>query len=260
MFDRVMVGIDESTHGRDAIALARQLVSERGEISFVHVHAAFALFAEWSRDEFEASERARAQALLNEAIARSGIDAQCRYVGAPTVGQGLHVLAEADRTDLLVVGSDASARPGHVWLHDATRQAWAVAPSALAIAPCDYAEHPKPLRELGVAFNDSPESHGALAVARDLAAQAHATVSRFEAVGPSPDIELARYSRSVDLLLIGVRGCEAVGRATHASVTRELARRARSPLLILTPAGARDSVDDAGMPAGVIASAAMASV
>ena len=41
------------------------------------------------------------------------------------------------------------------------------------------------------------------------------------------------YSASLDLLIVGSRGYGPIGRLIHGSTSRELARRARCPLLIL---------------------------
>ncbi len=289
MFDKVMVGIDEITRGRDAIALARQLVSGHGELTLAHVHAGYPLSAKGANYEFEATQRERARSLLSEALAESGVSAATLSLGASGVGRGLHELAESDGSDLLVIGSDRRTPSGRVWIHDATSQALAGAPCALAIAPSDYAEHPNPLREIGVAFNGSPESQDALAVARLLAAQHHAKLSAFEAVDPTghtprshdpgdaaetieasvastlrrlaalgnleahaacgaPTTELTVYSASIDLLVIGSRGYGALGRLVHGSVTRELARSAKSPLLILTPRAEQTTAHAPGEP------------
>lgn len=56
-----------------------------------------------------------------------------------------------------------------------------------------------------------------------------ATASRAE--------ELALYSRSVDLLVIGSRGYGPIGRVVHGNTAQKLARTARCPLLVLTRGG-----------------------
>jgi len=68
-------------------------------------------------------------------------------------------------------------------------------PCAIAIAPAAYSQQPVAMREIGVAYNGSPESKHAVAVAREMAAQCGAKLSAFEAVslptsaflaGPAP--------------------------------------------------------------------------
>jgi nucleotide-binding universal stress UspA family protein len=98
------------------------------------------------------------------------------------VGRGLHEFADSEQADLLVIGSCRRGLLGRVTIGDDTSDALNAAPCAVAIAPLGYAEHPAALSEIGVAYNGSPESEAALAVARALAAQHGAKVSAFEAV------------------------------------------------------------------------------
>ena len=134
--------------------------------------------------------------------------------------------------------------------------------------------------EIGVGYNGMPESEHALDLARRIAAGTGANLSAFEAVsipaiafevGVSPvsDVvhaqvkgardrltalggvdahaaygdageELALYSASLDLLIVGSRGYGPIGRLIHGSTSRKLTRIARCPLLVL-PRSARVS-------------------
>jgi hypothetical protein len=49
-----------------------------------------------------------------------------------------------------------------------------------------------------------------------------------------PADELAAYSASVDLLIVGSRGYGPIGRLVHGSTSQQLARAARCPLVVLT--------------------------
>lgn len=204
---------------------------------------------------------------------RAGVETTLRCVEAASAGRGLHDLAALQHTDLIVLGSSRQSLLGRVVISDDTRRALNAAPCAVAIAPAGYAEHPDAVREIGVGYDGSPESEHALEVARGLAAEYDATVSAFEAVsvpiagfGPGPlpvsdvietlvgqarerirglgDIEphaaygpaaeeLARYSASLDLLIVGSRGYGPIGRLIHGSTSQQLARTARCPLLVL---------------------------
>jgi nucleotide-binding universal stress UspA family protein len=276
MFDKVMIGIDEHEGGRDAIALARQLVSEDGELTLAYVHGGFPIVSRGSSGAFEAAERERAHEVLTQAKNEAGIDARLCSIGETSVGRGLHKLAERHGADLLVIGSNRRGLFGRVLVGDDTSHSLNGAPCAVAVAPAGYAEHPKKLTEIGVAFNESDESVHALSVARALAAQRGAKLSAFEAVslpqylflgGPMPvddaleqyvedtreriselkevDAhvtygyaveELTVYSASVDLLVVGSRDYGPVGRLMHGSTSHQLARTARCPLLVLTRA------------------------
>jgi nucleotide-binding universal stress UspA family protein len=296
VFERVIVGVDEHTRGRDAVALAKRLVATNGALVLAHV-----VLGELSAvpgGGFEASERQRALELLGAARDEAKIDTELLLTRSPSPGRGLHELAELEHADLLVVGSTGRGLLGRVLIGDDTRDALNGAPCAVAIAPLGYAERQAPLSEIGVAYNGSPDSEHALAVARELAAETGARVSAFEAVSlpaymfggaaapaaaPLGDVinasvdlareriaalgdvephaaygavaeELALYGASVDLLVIGSRGYGPIGRLVHGSVSRQLARTARCPLVVLTRAScpAHPSANDDAATNGLV--------
>jgi nucleotide-binding universal stress UspA family protein len=273
MFRQIVVGVDGQEGGRDALALARNLLAADGELTLAYVHVGNPRVYRGS-SEAAASERERAFELLESACAEAGADAHLRWRGSQSVGRGLHELAEIIGADLLVVGSSRRSLLGRVLVGDDTRAALNGAPCAIAVAPAGYAIEPAVMREIGVGYDGSPESEHALAIARELAAECGAKLSAFEAVslptyaflgGPAPidgapgslvdeardrigalgDVEphaaygvpveeLAVYSASIDLLVVGSRGYGPVGRLIHGSTSQQLARTGRCPLLALT--------------------------
>ncbi len=276
MFNRIVVGVDGDGGGRDAIALAKRLCTHDTEVSLAHVYAGDPYKYRGASAAVEQSERREALEMLERAKAEAGIEAGLRWRGSSSVGRGLHELCEMIGADLLVVGSSRRGLLGRVLIGDDTRASLNGAPCALAIAPADYSLQAATMREIGVAYDGSPESNHAIAVGRDLAAQYGAKLSAFEVVslptyafvgGPTPiddvpetliedalgriaalgDVEahaaygrpaeeLTLYSASLDLLLVGSRGYGPLGRLIHGSLSQELARSARCPLLILTRA------------------------
>jgi len=180
--------------------------------------------------------------------------------------------------DLLVVGSSRRGLVGRVLLGDDTQEALNGAPRAIAIAPANYSREPVAMREIGVGYNGTPESKHALGLARQVAAGTGAKLSACEAVSLSASRfedrlfgladavdtllyeareriaalggieahaaygdaaeELALYSASLDLLIVGSRGYGPLGRLIHGSTSRKLAHMARCPLLVL-PRSAR---------------------
>jgi nucleotide-binding universal stress UspA family protein len=240
-------------------------------VTLAYVHLGVTMPVGGSSGALAATERQRELELLEAARAESQIDAGLLCIGSRSVGRGLHELA---RADVLVVGKTSHGLIGRVVIGDDTRDALNGAPCAVAIAPSGYSSRPSALSEIGVAYNGSPESEYALAVARELAARHGARVSAFEAVslpaylfgGPAAPVEesinefvenareriaalggvephaaygavaeeLALYGASVDLLIVGSRSYGPVGRLMHGSVSQQLARTARCPLLVLT--------------------------
>jgi nucleotide-binding universal stress UspA family protein len=274
MFRNVIVGVDGRQGGQDALALAKHVLDADGSLTAARVLVRDGLIGGTATAEHEAAERARTHALQDAARDEPRTDSELRTVFAPSVGRGLHELADAERADLLVVGSSHRGLVGRVMIGDDTSDALNGAPCALAIAPFGYAERPAAWGEIGVGYNGSPESEDALAAARSLAAEHRAKLSAFEAVsvpaylsipgavtagtalpalvteareriealgGVQPHAaygvaaeELAIYSASLDLLVVGSRAYGPVGRLVHGSTSRQLARSARCPVLVLT--------------------------
>jgi nucleotide-binding universal stress UspA family protein len=276
MFSNVIVGVDGDDGGRDAVALAKLLRADAGRLTFANVYPGERYVWRGGSPVYQLIEADESLAILERARKEAGTDADLRQIGEPSVGKGLHLLAEDVGADLLVIGSSRRGLLGRVTLGDDTRAALNGAPCAVAIATAGYATEPKLVREIGVGYNGSPESQHALAVARELAVRLGAKLSAFEAVSipafvarglsapdgtPIKDLvseardriaalgdvephaaygdpaeELALYSASLDLLVVGSRDYGPLGRLVHGSTTRKLARVARSPLLVLTRA------------------------
>jgi nucleotide-binding universal stress UspA family protein len=298
MFHNVLVGVDEQPGGRDAITLGKDLLAEDGELTFAHVHLGEAKPTRGTSPAFEAAQQERSRQLLEAARAETGVDAQFAWVGRPSVGRGLHELAERRGADLLVVGSTSRGLFGRVLIGDDTRDALNGAPCAVAVAPAGYSERTLHWREIGVGYDGSPESEHALAIARRFASELGAKVSAFEAVslpryllsgGPDPvdksiaefvdeardriavlgDVEphaaygaaaeeLALYGASVDLLIVGSRGYGPIGRLVHGSTSQRLAHIARCPLLVLPRAA--ESAQDPDTAEAELETAAIATI
>jgi nucleotide-binding universal stress UspA family protein len=115
MFGKTIVGVDDSSSGRDAIALAQRLAAPDGKLTLVHVVciSAWEPFAPLVGNAFERTEhgeRERAEELLRTARDQAGIACgrsaiSTKVVWSPSVGRGLHELAESEGADLLVLGS-----------------------------------------------------------------------------------------------------------------------------------------------------------
>jgi nucleotide-binding universal stress UspA family protein len=292
MFRNVIVGVDESQGGRDAIALAIDLLSEGGRLTFAFIYHGDPPMWLGMSAASDAARREQGLAALRDAAHDAGVDARLCSLGSTSVGRGLHDLCEYEDADLLVVGSSRSTVVGRVLLGDDSRAALNGAPCAIAIAPAGYAHQARRFDEIGVGYNGEPESERALTVARELANQHDARLSAFEAVsipaialsaGPAPvdewiqdllddarrrvsaleDVEphavygraseeLAMFSASVDLLVVGSRGYGPLGRLVHGSTSNELARVSCCPLLVLPRAARLSAIsDEAGAPESI---------
>ena len=278
MFKEIVVGVDGYEGGRDAIALAKQLLARDGELTLAHVLEHDGHGYRGPSADYEAPGWARAAELLEKVQDDAGVEAHLRWRVSGSVGRGLHELCELIGTDLLAVGSSQRGLLGRVLLGDDAQAALDCAPCAIAIAPTNYSREPVAMREIGFGYDGSPESERALELARRIAAGTGARLSAFEAVSLSSspfearlfrlseavDVlvneamdriralggveahvaygdaaeELALYSASLDLLVVGSRGYGPIGRLIHGSTSRKLTRMARCPLLVL-PRSAR---------------------
>jgi nucleotide-binding universal stress UspA family protein len=171
MFKNVLVGVDGRQGGRDAIALARLLSDPAATLTLV-----FVLGTDTAEDLADSEE------LLERERASFDVEAELLRVISIAPGRGLHEQAERQAADLLVVGSCSHGTFGRAMLGDDTRAALNGAPCAVAVASHGSAEHHTAISNIGVAYNQSPESKSALAVARELAAPTSATVHALEVV------------------------------------------------------------------------------
>lgn len=120
---------------------------------------------------------------------------------------------------------------------------------ALAVARTVAAEHRAKLSAFEAVtfptytYVPNPEAEASEATCEQLLDDARRRISALGGLEPHaafghPADELAVYSASLDLLVIGSRGYGPLGRLVHGSVSRQLIRQARCPLLIL-PRSAR---------------------
>jgi nucleotide-binding universal stress UspA family protein len=182
MFNNVVVGVDDDEGGRDAIALAKMLAASGSELTLAQVYQDDTEVSRTTRPDHEACQHERIRQLLENRRAETGVEAEVRWYGSPSVGRGLHELAELTGADLLVIGSSRRSLLRRVLIGDDTQAALNGAPCAVAIAPAGYSREPAVMREVGVGYDGSPESESALALARMVAAEHHTKLSAFEAI------------------------------------------------------------------------------
>lgn len=275
MFDNVVVGVGGEGAGRDPLELARQLVSTDGSLILVAVEVEVLPPDTDPNPPWQVSERRRALEQFESLRDEAYVEAQLLCVQARSVARGLHQAAR-QHGDLLVVGASRDDDYERVFVGDDTRDVLKNPPCDVAVAPLGYAMRAPALRTIGVAYNGSPGSEQALAVARSLGRQRSARLSAFEAV-PEPirvhdpwnveveieegvakalarlaelgDVEphaasgdaaeeLTRYAASVDLLVLGPHQHRPKDRLMGGSTSQRLGDSSPCPLLVLSSAGA----------------------
>ena len=270
MFSNAIVGVKELEAGRDAIRLARLLTSANGILTLACVRVVAAKPAPDSGAAGSAAKRRYALERLAALRDESQLDAEVAYAESRDVRQGLHDLARARDADLLVIGASRADEIYRDLVGDEARELLNDPPCAVAVAPAGYCAHRAPLSTIGVAYDRAPDSDHALAVARGLAADAHARLSAFHAVTGlhlrdpgqfeesiddeaaqarerierlggveahaeygDPVQELGRYGASVDLLVLGSHTRGPVGRLLGGGTAQRLADEPVCPLLVV---------------------------
>jgi nucleotide-binding universal stress UspA family protein len=275
MFENVVVGVKEDEAGRDALALARQLVSGDGRLTLVSVYVAVNTPPPDGDTGWQAGERRRALERLAALRDEAGVGADLTWRQARSAAVGLREVAH-EPGDLLVVGASRRDDYERVFVGDDAREVLGHAPSAVAVAPAGYAARPGDLRAIGVAYDATTASEQALAAARALAAAGAGQVSVFQvvpepvrvrdpwhveaeiaagveragarlaelegvsthAVSGEPAEELARFADTVDLIVLGPHTRRPLDRMSGGSTAQRLAGAARCPLLVLGPPAA----------------------
>ena len=182
MFSNVLVGVDGTASGRDAIALASLLRDAGGTLTLAHVFGGrskqmSAVVPGKAREDHEHAEE-----MLATERAEAGVDATLLAIDAKSPGKGLHVQAETQGADLLVLGSTHRGMLGRTLLGDDTRAALDGAPCAVAIAPAGFARRASAFSSIGVGYDGSAESTAAIEAARTLAAPSGAVVKALQLV------------------------------------------------------------------------------
>jgi nucleotide-binding universal stress UspA family protein len=273
VFEHVVVGVRGEESGRDAIALGNELASAEGRLTLLHVYVVPSKPAPDSGAVGDAAKRRYVLERLTAMATEFGVDAQETWVEARSVRRGLHGFAVGEHADLLVVGASHQDELARDLIGDDSRVLLEDAPCVVAIAPIGYAERVGQVRRIGVAYDGSEESQRALALARKLAAERHALLSAFEAVGALVDRdpwdtaaefeepverarrriaalgnleaeagfgeaveELSRYGESVDLLVVGSHRYRPIERGLESSTSQRLADEVSCPLLVVPSA------------------------
>ncbi len=176
MFRNIVIGVNGDANARDAIALAKQLARPDTRLTLAHVHIS-------QIAPFDPVERDLANSMLERERDAAHLDARLTMIAAPSVGHGLHLIAEADAADLIVVGSTSRGVAGRVLIADDTRESLNGSGCPVAIAPHQYAIHTRKIAKIGVGYNFSHESPFALDIARRLAAENGAEVHALYVAG-----------------------------------------------------------------------------
>jgi nucleotide-binding universal stress UspA family protein len=253
MFERIIVGVDGSSAGFEALSQARRLLAPGGRlVAVTAIYPELAVHAGY--DAPRASEQLWAEATSARDTAAETLAGLTAAEARLVEGRAIDVLLAAaakERADLLVVGSHGGSRlEGIVF--------GSVATAMLHQAPCPVliarpAEDPERFPRSIVAGYDGSEPAGAAAaLADELGERFGATVRTVVGKGGKPltldhfptrpGMEwderhpvdaLVAESNEADLLVVGSRGLHGLG--ALGSVSERAAHRAACSVLVVRP-------------------------
>jgi nucleotide-binding universal stress UspA family protein len=197
LFPNVLVGVDGTRTGRDAIALGELLRGASGRMTLAHVVLSQ---APTFRNFHSAPAWKASREMLKRERELTGVRAAVTGMASISVGSGLHQLVEDCGADLPVVGSCSRGRVGRMLRGDDTRGSLSGASCTVAVAPHGYAARQHQMRTIGVGYDGTTESEAALAAARTLAVRHGAAAQVRTVVNHRPSEEPRAFADEVDLL------------------------------------------------------------
>jgi nucleotide-binding universal stress UspA family protein len=177
---KIIVGVDGSERGKDAVALAAQLATGSGaELVLVNAYP----YEDFPSRVAATGYRQYLREDAEEAIRRSreGIaglpEVAERTVADLSPARGIQTMAVHEGASLIVIGSSHRSGVGRVLAGTTAERLLHGAPCPVAVAPKGFHnDEPRPIVTIGVAYNASEEAKAALVGATALARSLGATL------------------------------------------------------------------------------------
>jgi nucleotide-binding universal stress UspA family protein len=181
---KIIVSYDGTDNDRDALALGRTLGELGGEISLAYVR-----HTQQPDSAREALEEKEAEELLEHGAEALGDEKTPRHVVVhASTGAGLWELAESEKADVIVFGSDYRTANGAVLPGTSAQRMLTGGPAAVAIAPAGFRTQAGEIKSIGVLPEDDGDD-AAFQTAKSLA----------DALGA----KVADRPEGADLLVVG---------------------------------------------------------
>ena len=169
---KIIVSYDGTDNDRDALTLGGKLSELGGEISLAYVR-----HTQQPDSAREALEEKDAEELLASGAEALGDEKTPRHVVVhASTGAGLWELAESERADVIVFGSDYRTAEGAVMPGTSAQRMLTGGPAAVAIAPAGYRNQDHQVKTIGVLPEDDGDD-AALETAKGLADALDGTVA-----------------------------------------------------------------------------------
>ncbi len=168
---KIIVSYDDTDNDRDALALGRTLGELGGDISLAYVR-----HTQQPDSAREALEEKEAEELLEHGAGALGDDKTPRHVVVhASTGTGLWELAESEKADVIVFGSDYRTASGAVLPGTSAQKMLTGGPAAVAVAPANYRSQHGEIKTIGVLPEDDGDE-AAFQTAKGLADALGATL------------------------------------------------------------------------------------
>jgi nucleotide-binding universal stress UspA family protein len=207
---KIIVSYDDTDHDRDALALGRLLAYSGGELSLAYVRHSFGDGALGDK---------QAEELLERGAASVGTPNVPRHVVVnPATSVGLIELAEREKADIIVFGSEYRTAAGTVKPGISAAKLLLGGPAAIAVAPANLRSNPSlSVNTVGVIDEGDAAARG---TANSLASALGASVAEHGA-GP------------VDLLVVGSRPEAPQGKVVLSASSDYAVEAATYPVLVI---------------------------
>jgi nucleotide-binding universal stress UspA family protein len=215
----IVVGVDGTDSGLDAVALAVRLARATGDPLLV-----VCVYPEEPRPgaSADAEVRRHADAALEAARASLGAGDTAAFRAMPSTSpaRALAELAEQDGAGMVVVGSSNRGAIGRVVSGSTAERLLHGTGCPVAVAPRGYRRRTGPLRALAAAYVDTPEGHEAVRVAADLAVRSGLPLTLYSVIAVSTNWFVPPAVRHQDEALVP----EEVRQAYRKALDEALAR------------------------------------
>jgi len=204
---KIIVSYDDTDMDRDALALGRLLANAGGELALAYVRHSFG----------ESLEQQQAEELLARGAASVGTPEMPQYVVQnPATSVGLTELAEKEKADVIVFGSEYRTAAGLVKPGISAHKLLLGGPSAIAVAPANF--HASPVVTVHTVGVIDEGDAAARATADSLAGALGAECAD---------------SGKIDLLVVGSRPEAPAGRVVLSAKSDYAVEDARYPVLVI---------------------------
>jgi nucleotide-binding universal stress UspA family protein len=265
----ILIGVDDSTHSKDAVAFGRRLAGIAG--ARIVLACAFPYDDRPSRAANLTYRRAVEDAAtgtvdrMRHLLELPDDRVDRIVVPDPSPAHALHDAAVERRAALVVVGHTRYGRAGRIAPGATAERLLNGAPCPVAIVPDGYRERvASSMWRIGVAYVDTPEGRSALTAAAAVARACHSRLEVISAVAQhekarddvlaelesvvnalrtelwaeavvldgDPAAQLAAHSARLDLLVMGSRGYGPLRAVLAGGVSGRVAREAHCPVIV----------------------------